>query len=67
MSTWVLILTLVAAGSSGGSAVTPVPGFIDKPSCKAAGDAWVNSSPQGFGFAGTPYQKVSFVCVEQKR
>lgn len=67
MSTWILILTLASVPSNGGSAMTSVPGFADKPGCQAAGDAWIKSNPQSGGTYLGPNQRPTFVCVEQKR
>ncbi len=69
LTTWILILTLAAAHSNGGSAMVTVPGFVDKPGCQAAGEAWLKSqpsskTPEPFS---RPNQQATFVCVEQKR
>lgn len=60
MSTWILILTIVQANGSGGSAIHSVPGFTDKASCMVAGDAWMKS-------ASAPWPKIVANCVEQKK
>ncbi len=67
MSTWILILTLASTPANGGTAIASVPGFIDKQSCKVAGDEWIASRPYATGFGGASNQKASFACVEQKR
>lgn len=45
MSTWILILTLVAPGTTGGSAIASVPGFTSASACQAAGSHWLKNVP----------------------
>lgn len=57
MSTFVLILTLLA---NGGTAMTSVPGFESEGACTAAGQVWMQESINAH-LGG----RFSFVCVGQ--
>lgn len=69
MTTWILILTIAATNSYGGSAMVAVTGFADRPGCQAAGEAWLKSQPTVVTPAplSRSIQQATFVCVEQKR
>ncbi len=58
MSTWILILTIVAPSVSGGSSIASVPGFKTGAECIAAGNDWIRSVPPAWA-------KVAAVCVQQ--
>lgn len=44
MNVWVLILSLATGSSSGGQAITHVPGFSTLEKCNAAATAWLETA-----------------------
>jgi hypothetical protein len=56
MGTWVLILTLLAPATSGGSSVGVVSGFHSNVECQVAGNLWLANVPNA-------WSKASAVCV----
>lgn len=51
IGTWVLIMTLVAPGSTGGSAINQIGGFSSERMCAAAGNHWLNNLPPSWSRA----------------
>jgi|AutmiccommuBRH23_1029490.scaffolds.fasta_scaffold00467_35 hypothetical protein len=44
MNVWVLILSLATGSSSGGQAITHIPGFSSQEKCNAAAAAWLEKA-----------------------
>lgn len=44
MTTWILVLTLIATDHRGGMSVTSTPPFRDHASCMAAAKTWLNQT-----------------------
>jgi hypothetical protein len=54
---WILVLTLVAPSTSGGSTIAQVLGFTSEQTCVAAGNFWLQNLPATFSNA-------SAVCLK---
>jgi hypothetical protein len=61
LTTWTLILTIVAHDYRGGSAVTSVPGLASQEVCEATAKAWTKVVAQ------QPYSQGFTVCVPAKQ
>lgn len=61
MTAWVLILTLLADDSRGGSAITAVSGFSGRESCLKAAQLWLDTNKG----RGSQYVLRTAVCINQ--
>lgn len=58
---WILILTLVAAQSSNGQAMTSVPGFDSEAACISAAEKWKSKVHE----TGPSFRMPVAVCVKR--
>ena len=61
---WILILTIFAGYTNGGSAVASVPGFESQVACMTAANAWIAQSKKNGRSEQT--NGVTAICVRRQ-